>query len=74
MESKNVLIAVILSTIVLIFWSTFFEPPVIEQQNDENEISKKQDASSPSIDTKEVKNEITRNEALKNTTRIKRHI
>jgi YidC/Oxa1 family membrane protein insertase len=71
MESKNVLIAVILSTIVLIFWSTFFEPPVIEQQNDENEILKKQDASSPSIDTKEVKNKITRNEALKNTTRIK---
>ena len=40
MDSKNVLIAVILSTIVLISWSTFFEPPVIERQNNENEISK----------------------------------
>ena len=71
MDSKNVLIAVILSTIVLISWSTFFEPPVIERQNNENEISKNEDASSPSIDTKEIKSQITRSKALKNTTRIK---
>jgi len=71
MDSKNVLIAVILSTMVLIFWSTFFEPPVIEQQNNENQISKNGDASSPSIDKKEIKSQITRSKALKNTTRIK---
>ena len=38
MDTKNVIIAVILSTIVLIFWGTFFEPPVIEEKNIENQI------------------------------------
>ena len=33
MDSKNVIFAVILSTLVLIFWATFFEPPVIEQES-----------------------------------------
>ena len=32
MDTKNVLLAVILSTIVLVFWATFFEPPVREEQ------------------------------------------
>ena len=31
METRNVLLAVILSTIVLVFWATFFEPPPIDQ-------------------------------------------
>ena len=33
MDNKNVLLAVLLSTIVLIFWAVFFEPPVVEQQD-----------------------------------------
>ncbi len=73
METRNVLLAVILSTIILIFWATFFEAPIIEQQTPEEQITKKQNDSSPSIDEgeKEIKNEITRNELINNVNRIK---
>ena len=49
METKNVLIAVILSTLVLVFWSTFFEPPINEDQFINNEMTSKQETSSPSL-------------------------
>ncbi len=70
METKNVLLAVIFSTIVLVFWSTFFEPTNIEQNK---EITKNEDLSSPTIsdDTKEIKKELTRNEVINKTERIK---
>ena len=73
METRNVLLAVILSTIVLVFWGTFFEPPIVEQQTVEKKITKSEDPSSPSIDEdeKELKNEITRNDVVNNTSRIK---
>ena len=73
MDFKNVLIAIVLSTLVLIGWATFFEPPIVEQQTTENEITKNEDLSSPSIDEgkKEIKNEITRNDVINNTKRIK---
>jgi YidC/Oxa1 family membrane protein insertase len=71
MDTKNVLFAVILSTIVLIFWSTFFEPPIIDQQINENKISKNENSSSPSIDNKEIKNEIVRADSINKTNRIK---
>jgi len=32
MDSKNVLMAIVLSTLVLVFWATFFEPPPVERQ------------------------------------------
>ena len=72
MDFRNVLIAIILSTIVLIGWATFFEPPIVEQQTAENKITKNEDLSSPSIDEdeKEIKNEITRNDVINNTKRI----
>ena len=41
MEGKNVLLAIIFSTIVLVGWATFFEPPVVQQQVDDNQVSKK---------------------------------
>ena len=65
--------AIVLSTIVLIGWATFFEAPIVEQQITENKITKNEDLSSPSIDEneKEIKNEITRNEVINNTKRIK---
>jgi len=31
METRNVLLAIILSTLVLIFWATFFEAPIVDQ-------------------------------------------
>ncbi len=73
MDTRNVLLAVILSTIVLVFWATFFEAPIVEQTADERAITKNQDSSSPSIDEtdKEIKNEITREDVINNTNRIK---
>ncbi len=71
MDTKNVLMAVILSTIVLIFWATFFEQPIVENQNSKEQVPNNQDLSSPSIDEKDTINEITRSEIVRNTNRIK---
>ncbi len=73
MDFRNVLIAIVLSTVVLIGWATFFEAPIIEQQAPGEQITKKQDDSSPSIEEgeKEIKNEITRNELINNVNRVK---
>ena len=73
MDFKNVLIAIVLSTLVLVLWATFFEAPIIEKQTSEKHLTENQDLSSPTIDDdeKEIKNEITRNDVIKNTKRIK---
>jgi len=71
METRNVLFAVILSTIVLVFWAAFFEPPAIEKKMSEEQITKNDDFSSPSIDDEEIKKEITRNDSINKTKRIK---
>jgi len=72
MDFKNVLLAIVLSTAVLIGWATFFEPPIVEQQISENTITKNEDLSSPSINEegKKVENEIARNEVINNTKRV----
>ncbi len=73
METRNVLLAIILSTIVLVFWATFFEAPIVDQEISENQVKEQQELSSPSIDEneKEIKNEITRNDLIKNANRVK---
>jgi len=73
MDFRNVLMAIVLSSLVLVGWATFFEAPIVEQQSTENQITKNEDLSSPSIDEgeKEIKNEITRNDVINNTNRIK---
>ena len=72
MDSKNVILAVILSTIVLVGWGTFFAPPTpVEKEIVENEVKKNEDTSSPSIENDQTKNEITRSEAINKTKRIK---
>ena len=73
MDFKNVLIAIVLSTLVLVVWATVFEAPIVEQQPTKNEITKNEDLSSPSIDEskKEIKNEITRNDVINKTNRVK---
>ena len=60
MDFKNVLLAIVLSTAVLIGWATFFEAPIVEQQSTENTITKNEDLSSPSIDEedKTIENKI----------------
>ena len=72
MDFKNVLLAIVLSSAVLIGWATFFEPPIVEQQISENTITKNEDLSSPSINEegKKVENEIARNEVINNTKRV----
>ena len=39
MDFRNVLLANVLSTIVLIGWGTFFEAPIVEQQTTKNQIA-----------------------------------
>ena len=72
MDAKNVILAILLSTIVLVGWGTFFAPPPptpIEVA--ENETKNSEVASSPSIESEETKNEITRTDAINKTNRIK---
>jgi len=73
MDFRNVLMAIVLSTVVLVVWATFFEAPIVDKQISENEVSKDQDVSSPSIDeeNEEIKKQISRNEIINNTKRIK---
>ena len=70
MDSKNVLLAVVLSTIVLIFWGIFFEPPVIENQAENKKISKDESLDAPSIDGKKIIKTITRSEVINKSNRI----
>ena len=73
MENRNVLIAIVLSSLVLLFWATFFQPPPVERKVDEQQISKNQEAESPSVDENQesVANEITRDKIISSTKRIK---
>jgi YidC/Oxa1 family membrane protein insertase len=71
MEGKNVLFAIILSTIVLVFWATFFEAPIVDPQVTEEQSLQKDDLSSPSIDKKDTNIETTRSEAINDSDRIK---
>ena len=71
MDFRNVLFAIVLSTLVLVGWATFFEPPIVEQQVSEKQIAKNEDLSSPSIDEKETKSEIIRSDTINKTKRVK---
>jgi len=73
METRNVLLAVIFSTIVLIVWATFFEPPSNIKQKSENQITNNIEDTSPSIDedSKKVEMAVTREEVIKKTKRVK---
>ena len=72
MDFRNVLMAIVLSTVVLIGWATFFEQPIVDQQNTEKTTKKNEDLSSPSIDEedKTIENKITRNDVINNTKRV----
>ena len=71
METRNVLLAVILSTIVLIFWATFFEAPIVEQPITDNKITKNESISTPSIEEVEALKKISRNEAINKSNRVR---
>jgi len=71
METKNVLLAIILSTIVLVSWGTFFAPAPTENETIEKQISKNDNSLSPSIDADTKEEEISRSTAINKSKRIK---
>ena len=72
MEGKNVLLAVVFSTIVLVVWAVFFEAPMPTQQKSEQQITNEsEELSSPTIDNVEIVENISRDEIKKQTKRIK---
>jgi len=71
MDSKNVLIAIVLSALVLVFWAAFFEPPVTNNPVNESTRNQTQKSDSPSVETKEIDDVATRDEAINNVNRIK---
>ena len=71
MDGKNVILAVVFSTLVLIVWATFFEPPQIDKKITENQTVEKQDSSTPSIEKVETPKKIERSQALDNVARVK---
>ncbi len=70
MDSKNVILAVVFSTIVLVFWGTFFAPPEMEREIQNNTTNQIEEGSSPSIEDEGIKNELTRNNAITSVDRI----
>ena len=71
MDSKNVLMAIVLSTLVLVFWATFFEPPPVERQIAEDQVTKSEELSSPSIEKVELSKKIARDDAIDTVARVK---
>jgi len=73
MDFRNVLMAIVLSTVVLIGWATFFEPPIVEEEITKNESTKNNEGTSPSIteDKQEIQNKISRIDLINKTDRIK---
>ena len=68
MEGKNVILAIALSSLVLIVWAVLFEPPLPEpaaNQSNVEKVQKENNLSSPSIETTEEKKTISRSETLK---------
>ena len=73
MDSKNVLLAVILSTAVIVIWSVMFPPPEIENKtSEETPIVEKNESKpqAPKIKIKEPDKKITRQDAIKQSDRI----
>ena len=73
MDSKNVLLAVILSTAVIVIWSVMFPPPEIENTDSgDTTIVEKNESKplAPKIKIKEPDKKITRQDAIKQSDRI----
>ncbi|MAJ57713.1 MAG: membrane protein insertase YidC [Candidatus Pelagibacter sp.] len=73
MDSKNVLLAVILSTAVIVIWSVMFPPSEIENTTSEDTAIVEKNESkpkAPKIKIKEPDKKITRQDAIKQSDRI----
>ena len=71
MDFRNVIMAIVLSTVVLVVWATFFEAPIVEQPKKENQIAKNESGSTPSIEEVENIKKTSRKEAISKVDRIK---
>ena len=71
METKNVLLAIILSTIVIVSWGTFFAPTPTETEAIEKQVSKNESNPSPSIEGDSKKEQVSRSVAINKSKRIK---
>ena len=71
METRNIIAAISLSAAVIILYTLFFAPPPLTKENlaEKNKIEQNSDA--PSLDQKENIKEITREQALSESKRIK---
>ena len=47
MDFRNVLTAIVLSTLVLVVWATFFEAPPLENKSIENQTTEVKENTSP---------------------------
>ncbi len=74
MDFKNVLMAIVLSSAVLLGWAIFFETPVVEQVEQkkvEKKITENETGSTPSIEEVDNLKKLSRNEAITKVDRIK---
>ncbi len=72
MESKNIIAAIALSTAVIVLYSLFFMPERTVTNKDLTEKNKiEQTSDAPSLDQKETLKQISREDAIKQTERIK---
>ena len=74
METKNVILAISLSALVIILYSLFFASPppdISDKKNILENVKKNSDISSPSIDKEVDNNNLSRNDALNLNERIK---
>ena len=63
--------AIVLSTLVLVFWATFFEPPPVERQIAADQVTKSEELSSPSIEKVELSKKIARDDTIDSVARVK---
>ena len=73
MDSKNVLLAVILSTAVIVIWSVMFPPPEIDNTiTKDTAVVEKNESKpqAPKIKIKEQVTKITREDAIKQSDRL----
>ena len=70
METRNIIAAISLSAAVIILYSLFFAPPPVTKENLAEKDKTEQNSDAPSLDQKENVNEISREDALKESERV----
>ena len=71
MDSRNIIAAISLSAAVILIYSLYFSPPPITKENLAEKNKTEQNTDAPSLDQKENVTEISREEALGQSKRIK---